>query len=423
MARVRTKRLIVDELQADLRRSWPSEAEAVRLAAERLPAPDWQSTAEVVEPFGDERDREAERWALDDVSESPKIDAQLGSAAEFSVWSPIPDIVTGNWRAPRPGLVSRSDGQRLLYPGEIHWLSGEPGAGKGWIASFFAKQVMEAGGIVAYLDYESTADAIVERMRLLGLADETISRYLWHASWGTFDDLEPRMIEDGWPSLVVVDAVAGAMALQDLDPDNNSATERFVQSLLRPLALGLHWSDDTKPGAAVLAIDHVTKATDSRGRWAIGAQRKLGATSVAYLAKAVRPIEPGRTDGLVQVSLAKDRNGHIQAASVGTKMPKLVGGFHVDAACADGLIRCEFRPAEEPVSGPSRAAAVEEHVRAFLAEVPGATKRELRDAVKGSKDAIDSAVANLSERGEVLIEQGPNNAKLHYRIEPAEGKR
>ena len=67
---------------------------------------------------------------------------------------------------------------------------------------------------------------------------------------------------------MVIDGMTEAMVLHSLDPDHNADVARFMATLPRVL---------TKTGASVIVIDHVTKARESRGRYAIGAQHKLAA--------------------------------------------------------------------------------------------------------------------------------------------------
>ena len=67
-----------------------------------------------------------------------------------------------------------------------------------------------------------------------------------------------------------------------------------------------------RTGAAVVLVDHVTKSQEGRGRWAIGSERKLwGLDGAAYGFESLVPFGRGKT-GLVKITVAKDRCGHIR---------------------------------------------------------------------------------------------------------------
>ena len=67
-----------------------------------------------------------------------------------------------------------------------------------------------------------------------------------------------------------------------------------------------------RTGAAVVLIDHVTKDTSTRSRWAIGGQAKMaGLTGAAYTVEVVRPLGRGMR-GEVVLRIAKDRPGAVR---------------------------------------------------------------------------------------------------------------
>ncbi len=72
-----------------------------------------------------------------------------------------------------PTIGARTDGVSLLYPGGVHWLSGEPEAGKSWLAMSLCVQVIAEGGSVLYLDYEGSPRTAVARLKALGVDKQT----------------------------------------------------------------------------------------------------------------------------------------------------------------------------------------------------------------------------------------------------------
>ncbi len=118
------------------------------------------------------------------------------------------------------------------------------------------------------------------------------------------------------PSLIVLDGITNALTLHDLDPLSNRDVSDFDRRVIRPMlsltaataaAAGMRGS-----GAAVVLLDHVTKAREDRGRYQIGAVHKLNRLNgAAYGLKAVDPIRPGR-QGRSTVMISKDRPGRLK---------------------------------------------------------------------------------------------------------------
>jgi hypothetical protein len=72
----------------------------------------------------------------------------------------------------------------------------------------------------------------------------------------------------------------------------------------------------------VICIDHVTKASETQARYAIGGQHKLaGTTGAAYRFTVVqplaRPTDLERVFGLFDVTVVKDRPGYVRGHTLG----------------------------------------------------------------------------------------------------------
>jgi hypothetical protein len=228
-----------------------------------------------------------------------------------SGWDPIAlePVLRGELISPPPTVFRREDGVKLLYSGRINALVGETESGKSWIAMVVAAQELKANHHVIYADYEDSPETAVERLRALGVSAEHIRDRLTYLNPnGYLDEIAQAVIEKaidsrGAPTLAVIDGVTEAMGDIGLDPDSGTNVAAYYGGSPRWLA---------RTGAAVVLVDHVTKSREGRGRFAIGSERKLsGLDGAAYTVESVRSFGRGNT-GVVKVTVAKDRCGHIR---------------------------------------------------------------------------------------------------------------
>lgn len=222
-----------------------------------------------------------------------------------------------------PCYLVRTDGAALLYAGKVHSIAGEPESGKGWFACHAAAQVLAGGEHVLYIDFEDTSEGIVRRMIEAGVPAEIVVSRLHvvnpvspfnadaklHLAFvlGTIvNHLKEKV------GLVVFDGVTQALANQGVESNDNDGVARMFNELFR-------WARDMEGDGspAVLLVDHVVKSKDERGRWPIGAGTKLAAIDgVQFKAEVVHPLGHGR-DGLVRISVTKDRPGFVRGHAVG----------------------------------------------------------------------------------------------------------
>jgi hypothetical protein len=69
------------------------------------------------------------------------------------------------------------------------------------------------------------------------------------------------------PGLVIVDAAAGAFDLEGYDDNSRKDVEKWAQRWVTPF-----WRAEI----ATIVLDHVTKNAETRGKYAIGSERKVG---------------------------------------------------------------------------------------------------------------------------------------------------
>jgi Fe2+ transport system protein FeoA len=216
-------------------------------------------------------------------------------------WQPIEWGALSDAEPPTPSIGG------LVYPGSLALVYGEPETMKSWLALVLALEQARAGQHVVFIDLEATPRQIRARLEALGATRNELVRVHYLTPSEPISDPAIRsdvdaMLSTWEPSLIVVDALAGALALHGLDQNSNGDVETFYSRTLELFR---------SSGAAVLLIDHVTKDRETRGRWPIGAQRKLGGADVGLLVESVSPFSRGGK-GLARLRVQKDREGALK---------------------------------------------------------------------------------------------------------------
>jgi hypothetical protein len=320
-------------------------------------------------------------------------------------WAPIDltALIEGGDLEQPAELLTRTDGQSLLYRGKLHSTSGEPEAGKGWLATAGSAECLAAGEVVIYIDFEDSPQTLVQRLLALGVqADHITAGLLYIRPDEPFTDISSAELQQAiarQPALAILDGVTEALALQGLDLGDNTDVAKWLELLPRPLS---------RSGAAVVLIDHVVKSREDRGRYAIGAQHKLAGVDVAYTLEVIEPFGRGR-QGLSKIKVQKDRPGHVrQHAHEGR-----VADMHLTSG-EDGTVTIELRP---PETGPTfRPTWLMEQISIAIEQSPGLTKSDIRRDLKGKNDAKDAALRILIEEGHVNV-QIDGQARRHHSLQ------
>lgn len=320
---------------------------------------------------------------------------------------------------PKPVALARDDGARLLYPGRINMLIGESESGKTWVALHAVAQALAAGESCVYLDFEDSAAGVVGRLLALGVEPERIRTSLRYISpdegysLPAAEDLT-ETIATTYPSVVIVDGINAGMGLCGLDLNSNKDVTAFGQRVLRPLA---------RTGAAVLGIDHVTKAKEGRGNYAIGAQAKRAdVNGVAIIVEVVKPFGRGMS-GKLRLTVSKDRPGHVRAISIGAKF---VGTAIIESDGETGLVtmyvEAPRQSAAESGEQPRpafRPTGLMERVSRFLEPLEtGASTRTIREGVHGKPTYVADALDVLVAEGYVSRRSGTRGSVLHTSTRP-----
>lgn len=287
-------------------------------------------------------------------------------------------VLAGDLTPPRPEILRRVDGNHLLYRKRLHWIQGEPEHGKTWLALLAAAERLLAGGIVVYIDFEDSAEAMFGKLLALnpGIRPEIAARFRYIQPPGPIQpDVLTYYAENEFrgADLIVVDACTEAMTVDGLDPNSNADVAKWLLGLPAVAAAS---------GAAVVVIDHVVKDSDARGRWAIGAQHKLAHVPVAYSVTCTEPFAPGAI-GRATITISKDRPGGVRSFALGRKT---AATLVIDSTVPDCLGAALHVPIDW--SGPTRKMGI---LLGMLQENPAPrSKKEIRDLLGDSKAAREA---------------------------------
>jgi AAA domain-containing protein len=343
-----------------------------------------------------------------------------GEPSPVATWARV-DLTAhldGTYTAPTTQLMPRTDGVCLLYAGLTHSLHGESESGKSWVAQAEAARCLQEGQEVLYVDFESDAASIVERMLLLGVSKADIAQHLDYRS----PEASPTAAHeiDAWRDmlsctcvLAVIDGVTDAMGLFGAKTADNDEISRFMRVFPKQLA--------RRTGAAVVMIDHVTKNAETRGRFAIGGQSKMASlTGAGYVVDVVQGLGKGLR-GILTLRVAKDRPGSVRGKSgfmrktdrtqesarfiLDSTGPQLIASLEPWAG-ADGSEKPAFRPTH-----------LMERASRFIEDSPGVGKNAIERGVTGNNDALRVAIDVLVEEGYVRREASGQSLR-HYPVKP-----
>jgi hypothetical protein len=339
------------------------------------------------------------------VREPPRPLREPGQAPPFgeddyldSTWEPV-DLFADTSELPTPTLGG------IAYPETRHHLSGEPEGLKTWLVLILAAELIEQEKHVIYIDLENGPRAMLERLRSLRIPDENAREYLSYinpsepaTTPGARNDI--RKLLELEPALAVIDSMAGALALHDLDPNSGRDVELFNRLLVDPLR---------SEGAATFLLDHVTKSRDTRSSYAIGSERKVGAADVHLGLEKIAPFGRGQT-GRAKLIVHKDRLGWLPRPNLAELV--LISND-------DGTITYRVDVNENGDAKPFRPTTLMERVSRYLEsqELPS-TKNAIDGAVNGRREWVLRAIDALVVDGHVTESEGTRGARLFASARP-----
>lgn len=266
-------------------------------------------------------------------------------------WKPINLAALRGRKPVLPTFLPRSDrdpenpddGVCLFYSGRIHSMYGEPESGKSWIMYVEALRVMRDGGTVIIIDFENEAGAVMERFELLGASDKDLSRLDYRNPDATSQGSKwAAGIVQGTYDLCVIDGMTDGMGVFGFKSTDNDDSARFLRQFARPIA--------RKTGAAVVILDHVTKDSGTRGRWAIGGIAKsAGIDGASYVVNVIEPLASGLR-GKLEIRVTKDKPGQVRRHAVGfdENRTSAIGSFLLDSTIKP--LAASFVPPDDPIT-------------------------------------------------------------------------
>ena len=294
-----------------------------------------------------------------------------------------------------PALLTRDDGETLLYEARLNSIFGEPGTGKTWLAIITAIGAVRAGARVLWWDFEDRPSTLATCLQALGSVDLIGRPELRYIVPSIVEDEAAMFDAVKWttdgerPGLVVIDSCESA----GCPADSNNVAPWYEK----------HVNPWINAGTGVLLLDHVPKRREDRPRGGIGSQYKLGRVDGAALFVQGRPWTK-TTDGQIAVTLHKDRPGDLPG-TVG-KTVAVFNGVH-----QNGFLDYSIKP-----PGKDDEADVSDDLLYEIAKMgtDGVTgSRGVRDLVKAQGKAVDGALNDLISNG-LVARRKVGRAWLYY---------
>jgi len=340
------------------------------------------------------------------AEDSTQSDAPVGPSAASWAQVYLGSYLDGTHEPTLPTMLRRTDGPHLLYPGRVHWLSGEPEALKSWLALLACVQVLDHGGRVMFVDFEDGPTGIVGRLLALGVNPEVIvARFDYRSPEGALRHAERDALagDVAAADLLVIDACTEALAAQGLSSKDDTDVASWLALLPR-------WA--AKLGPAVLVLDHVVKDSENRGRWATGSQHKLaGLDGVALTLESVQPGGVGMV-GRSRLYVSKDRHGQVRPHAVPSTGGKAwLADLVVDSS--GPFTEAALHPPttqEEPFRPTVVMGKVSDVLSAAGRQL---SKTEVEDRVGGRAAVVRQALAALEDAGHVEVTTGSHNSRQH----------
>ncbi|MFY1688820.1 DnaB-like helicase N-terminal domain-containing protein [Plantactinospora sp. WMMB782] len=327
----------------------------------------------------------------------------------------IGPVLAGTYEPPRATVGRRDDGVGLFYPGRMHTIASESEAGKTWLALLAVRAELEAGNAVVYLDFEDDEGGIVGRLLAMQVKPELLrDRFAYLKPddavnvLGNREDLA-EVLGDLRPTLAVLDGVTEAMSLHGLEMKDNTDVAAFGKLLPR-------WIADRGP--ATVALDHVTKSAEGRGRYAIGGVHKLnGLNGAGYVLENRRPFGVGLT-GRSGVYITKDRPAQLRRHALpGREGLFWFGDLVVTSHEADFVEVSLAAPVANPDTG-LRPTAVMTKLSRILADNPGGLSKNAIEQMAGGKAAVVRTALELLVNEGFVLQQKQGAAMVHTHIKP-----
>jgi len=265
-------------------------------------------------------------------------------------------------------------------------------SGKSWLSQVAMAWEMMKGNNVIAIDFENDPHSIRERLhRNLGVSLDVLTRQMAYFNpsgvytekqWESFRSLL------GKADLVVVDGVSNGMNLFGQSPLNHDDVVSFEMGFLRPLTYG---------GAAVIAIDHVAKNSESGNVSAFGGQHKKAAvTGAMFEIRAIKKFGRGMT-GRARGYLLKDKPGYLRQFVEMDPSGDAIFDLVIESLL-DGTLKVSLTP---PSVEAPRPTFIMDQISRYLERNDNVSSQDVRNRATSS-----TAVKAVSRAIETLLEEG-----------------
>jgi hypothetical protein len=293
----------------------------------------------------------------------------------------------------------------LIYTGLRHVISGPPESTKTLVSYMILIETLRSkpNNTVAIIDFEMGPVACRRLLDDLNATHNELARIWYVEPDRQPDDQQLEQIIQHQPALVLLDASAGAYDVTGLDDNARKDAEKFARHWIRPF-----W----KTGIATLVIDHVTKSADTRGKFTIGSERKVGQADVHLSLDALKPLSRGHT-GIVKVTVHKDRPGFLQRPTA------VVFDLASDPDTHTiGWAARDPHPVDEE-TGMFRPTVLMEKVSRHLEQLTQPCSRnQIEEHVKGKREYVRDAIDILVLEDYIHESRGPRGARLFSSTKP-----
>lgn len=332
--------------------------------------------------------------------------------AEVDTWARVDlaPYLDGTRRECVPTILTRDDGVGLFYAGRVNGIHGDSGIGKTWVAVAAAAQELLAGRRVGWLHYEDPDPGlVVSRLQGFGVPGDVIVDHLDYrqpADPITEDALARLDVELVGCALIVVDSLGEVFGVEGITENEDREVAEWMRKVARRL--------ERTTGAAILILDHSTKAADGSLHPSGSKRKRAAITGASYLVEAPVPLTKER-GGRIRLTTAKDRHGtHGRGSEAGT----LEVSVYPDEGMTFHVWPASITAKDAPDARMRRIARAAVDAAAALGRP--ASQRELiqRMDVRASADAKRAGIEHAVAEGALRVEEGPRRALLHIYVQP-----
>lgn len=328
----------------------------------------------------------------------------------MSKWLLENELVDGKYRQhhnpfdyegklPELTFLRDTEGNPMLYRGNIHFIYGKPGTYKSWVVLSMLQH-----HDVRFWDFENGMSGVLRRLQSLGVSRE---RANYFDNPQSVEAVHARVAEyvRTKPEIVCIDGFSGLAGVMEINPESNQEVQRVFNDVLVPLR---------NAGVTTVVLDHLPKdsAVDD---YPIGAQTKKSQSDVAYLFK-----QNPANDGVV-IYVSKDRNGAITDRAEAGSYPKRYGTVNLIAK--DESISVLISPLYVArINGADvveSEALLRKRIWDYIEDNESCSKSDVERNVPGKTERKRKALKNLVDDGYVLS-RTVGTSIIHSIIKPLE---